>query len=256
MIDENRFFREVSIRICSSLDIEKALARCFSFLKDVMPIDELMLVVYERELGSTTIKAIVDSTGARCCSEQTPLPSCLRKEFELVEEHERARSINAFDDPIVSYVARRRHWKDSSLLVNRLVVDGSYIGALVTRAEGRGRYTDEHLRLWSLVNEPSAIALSNNLQYREISRLKDVLVDDKSYLQEEAAQKDDRQYPRRRGVRIEMGHGGGAHGGPPDEPGAYLGGDGHGQGDYRQRHTRPFAQEGRAADQSELRRNP
>ena len=49
MIDENRFFREVSIRICSSLDIEKALARCFSFLKDVMPIDELMLVVYERE---------------------------------------------------------------------------------------------------------------------------------------------------------------------------------------------------------------
>ncbi len=185
VIDENKFFREVSIRICSSLDVEKALARCFSFLKDVMPIDELMLVVYERELGSTTIKAIVDSTGARCCSEQTPLPSCLRKEFELVEEYERVRNINAFDDPIVSYVARRRHWKDSSLLVNRLVVDGSYIGALVIRAEGRNRYTDEHLHLWSLVNEPSAIALSNNLQYREISRLRDVLVDDKSYLQEE-----------------------------------------------------------------------
>ena len=70
-------------------------------------------------------------------------------------------------------------------LVNRLVVDGKYIGGLAARAIGRYRYTDEHLRLWALVNEPSAIALANSQQYREISRLKDLLADDKSYLQEE-----------------------------------------------------------------------
>ncbi len=62
-IDEYEFFREVSIRICGSLDIEKALSSCFQFLREVIPIDELLLVVYEQELGSTTIKAIADVTG-------------------------------------------------------------------------------------------------------------------------------------------------------------------------------------------------
>ncbi len=184
-IDENKFFREVSIRICGSLDIEKALWSCFEFLCEAMPIDELMLVVYDRELGSTTIKAIADVTGGWSCSEETPLPACLRREFEEVERYPRTRIANAYDDPIVSYVARRRHWEDSSLLVNRLVVDGIYVGALVARAIGRDRYTEEHLHLWTLVNEPSAIALANSQQYREISRLKDLLADDKSYLQEE-----------------------------------------------------------------------
>ena len=184
-IDGNKFFREVSVRICGSLEIEKALLSCLEFLRDVMPVDELMLVVYDRELGSTTIKAIADETGGRSCSEETPLPACLRREFEDPEMHIRTRRINAFDDPIVSYVARRRHWEESSLLVNRLIIDGLYVGALVARAQGRDRYTDEHLNLWALVNEPSAIALANNLQYREVMRLKDLLADDKSYLEEE-----------------------------------------------------------------------
>ncbi len=184
-IDENKFFREVSVRICGSLEIEKALSSCFEFLQEVMPVDELMLVVYDRELGSTTITAIADASGGRSCSEHTPLPACLRREFEEVEAHIRTRRINAFDDPIVSYVARRRHWEESSLLVNRLIVDGQYIGALAARVSGRDRYTDRHLHLWALVNEPSAIALTNNQQYREISRLKDLLADDKSYLEEE-----------------------------------------------------------------------
>jgi transcriptional regulator with GAF, ATPase, and Fis domain len=175
----------MSVRICGSLEIEKALMSCLQFLRDVMPLDELMLVVYDRELGSTTIKAIADLDGGRSCSEETPLPAALRREFEEVQVHLRTRRINAFDDPIVSYVARRRHWEDSSLLVNRLIIDGTYVGAIAARAVGRDRYTDEHLRLWALVNEPSAIALANNLQYREISRLKDLLVDDKSYLEEE-----------------------------------------------------------------------
>ncbi len=179
------FFREVSVRICGSLEIEKALLSCFTFLRDVMPIDELMLVVYERELGSTTIKAIANITGSRSCSEETLLPSGFRQEFEEAVKYPRTRKINAFDDPIVASVARRRHWEDSSVLVNRLIVDGKYVGALVARTVGRDVYTDEHLHLWALVNEPCAIALANNIQYREITRLKDLLADDKSYLEKE-----------------------------------------------------------------------
>jgi transcriptional regulator with GAF, ATPase, and Fis domain len=39
--------------------------------------------------------------------------------------------------------------------------------------------------MWALVNETAAIALANHLQYREVIRVRDLLVDDKRYLQNE-----------------------------------------------------------------------
>ena len=184
-IDDWRFSREVSIRICGSLEIDKALMRCFVFVRQVMPVDELQMVVYERELRSSTVVAVADCNGGRACWEGTPIPSDLCRQFEEVEWYPRTRMVHAFDDPIISLVARRRHWEESSLLVNRLVVEGKYVGAFVARAIGRDRYTDEHQHLWALVNEPAALALANHQQYKEVSRLKDMLVDDKRYLQSE-----------------------------------------------------------------------
>jgi len=93
--------------------------------------------------------------------------------------------VSSLEDPIGNSVGRQRGWEESSLLINRLVIDGKYIGAFVARAAGKNRYTDEHLRLWTLINEPAAIALANYLQFREISRLKDLLADEKTYLKNE-----------------------------------------------------------------------
>lgn len=41
------------------------------------------------------------------------------------------------------------------------------------------------MRAWALVNEPAAIALANHQEYEETNRLKDLLADDKQYLQRE-----------------------------------------------------------------------
>jgi transcriptional regulator with GAF, ATPase, and Fis domain len=77
------------------------------------------------------------------------------------------------------------NWPLSSILINRLVIEGKYIGSLIANVKGEGKYNDEHLRLWGLVNEPAAIALANHLRYREIIRIKELLADDKHYLQNE-----------------------------------------------------------------------
>ena len=39
VIDKNEFFREVSVRMCGSLEIDKALRLCFQFVNQVMPVD-------------------------------------------------------------------------------------------------------------------------------------------------------------------------------------------------------------------------
>jgi len=54
---------------------------------------------------------------------------------------------------------------------------------LVLFAEGLDRYSDEHLRLYSILYEPFAIALSNALRYDELNQLKEVMADDLRYLQ-------------------------------------------------------------------------
>jgi formate hydrogenlyase transcriptional activator len=183
--DENEFFREVSIRICGSLEIEKALWQCYLYVREVMPLDELIMAVYDPGLGSMKIVAVADPTGGRLTSDDTPLPVPLRRELEEARWHPRVRKVNSLEDPICNHVGRQRGWEESSVLVNRLLIEGNYIGAFVARAAGKERYTDGHQHLWTLVNEPAAVALTNNQRYREVSRLKDLLADDKSYLENE-----------------------------------------------------------------------
>jgi hypothetical protein len=49
MIDENDFFREATIRICGSLEIDKALWQLLAYLAGWMPVDAMAFHVYDRE---------------------------------------------------------------------------------------------------------------------------------------------------------------------------------------------------------------
>ncbi len=186
MIDRNEFFREVSVRICGSLELDKALQSCFQFVSETMPVDELLIVTYDREIRCMTIIATANSQGIRRGFDAFPLTPALEHEFDEADRHPRTRRVNgAGEDEIMNRLARHLKWPPSSMLVNRLIIEGKYIGAFVAGIKGEGRYTDGDVDLWSLVNEPAAIALANHLKYREVNRLKDLLADDKRYLQNE-----------------------------------------------------------------------
>jgi transcriptional regulator with GAF, ATPase, and Fis domain len=74
---------------------------------------------------------------------------------------------------------------DTSALVQLLEVEGQKLGALVLLAKGRDRFSETHGRLFSLLKEPFAMALSNTLKHQEVLRLKDLLADDNRYLHRE-----------------------------------------------------------------------
>lgn len=186
VIDENVFFREVSVRMCGSLEIDKALWLCFQFVSQVMPVDKLIILTYDRGTGCFRSVATADSAGARLTSEEILLPPTPYLQIEEPELFPRARNVNSTgNDPIISCLANGLKWPPSSVLVNRLMIEGKYVGSFIAIVAGEGKYTDEHLKAWGLVNEPAAIALANHQQYREIVRIKDHLADDKHYLQNE-----------------------------------------------------------------------
>ena len=67
----------------------------------------------------------------------------------------------------------------------RLVIEGARLGSLTLTTDGKDRYTEEHARLFALLNEPFGIAVSNALAYQQVLRLKDMLTDDNRYLNQE-----------------------------------------------------------------------
>lgn len=186
MIDKNEFFREVSVRICGSLEIDKALLACFEYVSRVMPVDELIITIYDPAMKCVKNIAAADAQGAHLASEEIPLSPLLPEEVQDTEKFPRFRKLdNALDDPIIRHLAQSVEWPPSSVLINRLMIEGKYVGSLLAVARGVGKYSDEDLSVWALVNEPAAIALANHLQYREVIRVKDLLADDKRYLQNE-----------------------------------------------------------------------
>lgn len=187
MVDQYSFFHEVSVRICGSLDIDKALGRCFQYVSQVLPLDELFVSVYEPETQLMKNVATADILGARLTPEENPpLTTDLLQEIEEAQRFPRARKIDkCSEDPFIRRLADTLKWAPSSVLVNRLLIEGRYVGAFIARVKGEGKYTDEHLHLWASVNEPAAVALANYQRYREVTRLKDLLADDKRYLQNE-----------------------------------------------------------------------
>ena len=186
MIDEKTFFSETTLRICGSLDIEKALFNCFLYVRDVIPVDELNLAVYDSALGALEIVATANRNGGLARSDKIMMPPHLRVQLESAIKYPRVRMMDdIFQDEIVRLVAQKYGWPDSSIIIGRLIVEGKFLGSLVTRAIGKGRYTEDHARLWSLVNEPVAIALSNSRRYLQLMVLNELFADDSKYFQEE-----------------------------------------------------------------------
>ena len=81
-IDENDFFRNATMRICSSLDLEIAMWRAMQFLKDFIPADEMYLHLYDKGLGAMRTIAGATVSEYRKMDRITPLPQEVRTRVE------------------------------------------------------------------------------------------------------------------------------------------------------------------------------
>ncbi len=182
-VNENDFFRRATVQICSSLDIEVAMWRCIRFLKDFMPADEMYLHLYESSLGAFRTIAGATASEGRKMDRITPLPQEVRTR---VSQFTGMGVINQPElEPSFQFMLQYYGRPDTSALVRLLEVEGKKLGALVLLAQGKDRFSEEHGRLFSLLNEPFSVAVSNTLKHQEILRLKDLLADDNRYLHRE-----------------------------------------------------------------------
>lgn len=189
-MDENEFFRQATIQILSSLDLSKAVGRCFSYLSLVMPVDWMSLHLYESDLSSIKTLVIATKEGSKAVDILTPMPPELREfVMKLFHNGNVKRFLRSNPDPFlsVSDVFGRQFQRKpaTSSIVMPLILESQDIGSLAITTEGDIEHTEEHARLVSLLKDPFAIALSNALRHEEVLRLKDRLEDDNRELQGE-----------------------------------------------------------------------
>ena len=190
-VDENVFFREATLRICSSLDIVTALKRCFEYIRAFIPTNGMTLHILDPDLN---LLKFVASVGLNQVNERVlPLPEKGRNERkallkeDLLKNEVVIRVFNQSDERLgLPEILERLGINAKSSLMNMLLkFEGNQVSSLAVFADGMNQYTDEHARLLKLLHGPFAIAISNALEYREILRLKDMLADDNRYLFDE-----------------------------------------------------------------------
>jgi transcriptional regulator with GAF, ATPase, and Fis domain len=184
-LDENQFFREATLRICSSLDIEKVLWRFLVYVRDFIPSDFVMMTHVSTDIKGWRAIASATLEGGRKLDIFYPLPP------ETIDQWTKSSpEMLIVDDPnthpALKYTfLHHSELENPSIIIARLIIEGRSLGSLIIMAEGNGRYTDKHLSLLSLIREPASIALSNILRYIKLLKLKELLADDNRYLHRE-----------------------------------------------------------------------
>lgn len=184
-VDENEFFRQTTLCICSSLDIDRAFRRCFDCLNQFIPISGLFFSLYEPDLNAGRFVASIWPSNLKSPPDTITMPTELKDWIRGTwTGAPRTRIINDFakTDPPTRQISSMFWPEDSSHIHMDLELDKERFGSLHLFTEGKNRYTDAHARLLSLLHEPFAVAISNILQHQEVVTLENLLADDYRYL--------------------------------------------------------------------------
>lgn len=184
MNNQDEFLREITLRICSSLEIRESLLRAFEYLREHVPLDMLTLFIIDAHLGAVRriAHAFEDTTFPP--NEVIPLPEGMMEKIA-----DRNFSIpfivDAGKDEIFRTLAPLTKIKGNTDLIVPLRIRGELLGGLALRTRGEGRYSDEQVKLLGCVANPFAIALANALAHEEVLRYQSILLDDKRFLNRE-----------------------------------------------------------------------
>jgi len=190
-MDENEFYRQATLQILSSLDLSRALGRCFSYLSPVIPVDWMSVHLYQDDLASVRTIVIATKEESKAVDVLTSIPPEAR---EFIVKNFHTGDVKIFlrsnPDPVLHLIAdlfdqQFQRKPSKSGIFMPLILENQQIGSLAIIAQGETPHIEEHARLVSFLKEPFTIALSNALRHEELLRLKDRLADDNRHLQRE-----------------------------------------------------------------------
>lgn len=188
-IDKNRFFREATLRICSSLDADVFLYESFCYIKDALdlPADYTSIVYAPPEFDRLIFLAIASGTmGGALYNDTVPIPE-EKQSLQVFEElREDILITDSLDDhPYACLWGAKGYDRSMSQLSLNLGVRDRPIGTVNFLSSKGNHFTQEHAEMIALLKEPFGIAVSNAIRHQEMTWLKDSLKENNEFLLEE-----------------------------------------------------------------------
>ena len=128
---------QATLLICSSLDVEVSLSRCFQFIRDYLPADAIYLNIYEPSISGIRYIAMADDSGGRKIEKSIKLPA------DLIDAIESGRRLKDYliinrpqQDPMGEIITGELHLADHSFIALRLFVEGHRLGVIDLFARG------------------------------------------------------------------------------------------------------------------------
>ena len=185
MMDDNKFFREATIRFCGTLNLEAGMRNCLMFLRDIIPADGMFFHQVNLDKDVSRLIAHVSLDDLKKLDAVTPMPNGYKVELQDLQEKKVVIRNTPESHPIANIFAHLLGTSDISFLVMPLVMDEKHIGFLAIYTFKRNSYTEKDAQLYSLLHHPFAIALSNAMEHREVVKLNEALADDYKFLSQE-----------------------------------------------------------------------
>lgn len=181
-LDQDRFFRKLTLQAAGCLEIEKAVQRCLDLFSAVMPVDYMAFHQYSHHSGILRTPAMATSRGVRKMDHEMNIPVPVREEI-IRRWATRVWVIDRFDkDAITSEAALSLGLTDTSAMLMDLTLGGRYTG-IVSVANGQDyHYTGMDADLLTASNEPLALAFINGMRFRELAVSRDHLESDNHIL--------------------------------------------------------------------------
>jgi hydrogenase-4 transcriptional activator len=172
-MDENAFFREATLRICSSLDIETALKRCFEYIGAFIPMIRTTLHTLDYDLNLMQLVASAGVNQLEGYERVLPLPEKGRNkraadlQAALSKNEVMIVIVNQPDqeEGLSEIIERLGVKSDVSVMMMFLKLESNLIGMFAVAADGLNQYNKEHARLLQLLHEPFSIAMFNALEH-------------------------------------------------------------------------------------------
>ncbi len=191
-VDPNQFFREVTLRLCSTLDLDEALRACVEYIADFIPVYGASVGRFEENFESYRVLARASRERCELPDVLVPMPPEVRAAHDgYVEQfiNNEMPTVLVFNDswrePISRALGEFFGDERGSVMVMPLVIEQDAAGNLALLAEGIDRYSQAHADLFALLKEPFYVALTNALRHRRIRELVELVQDDNRYFRDQ-----------------------------------------------------------------------
>ena len=192
MIDKNEIFREVTQRICGSLDIQQALESTRKYLKNFIPMDLMVLGNGDLEVGFVNCIAISNNQLGLNPKKKTYLSPAAHQAMKeggklypgdpiCTINNDLGKAVNLVEHEVLNIGSEAK----LSSIVLTLPIDKEIQGVVNIIKHGTNQFSASHAEILRSLHKPFAMAMSNHRRYETVLEMKEFLESENKQLVKE-----------------------------------------------------------------------